>query len=240
MTQTSIVYGNEIIVYSRIIKRTIKPNVSLKITSDGEVIVSAPKFISDKQIKQLVEKKARWIYQKQSAFLKQKENISVKNYTHGEIHYFIGTPYSLNIIETKGRNNVVLVDEQIHIFTKITSSQAVKSLLLSWYKTQAHDIFNQRIDKLLPLTTWVKEKPNLSIRLMTKRWGSCSSKGKINLNLHLIKASVTLIDYVLLHELCHIAEHNHSANFYRLLQHVLPNWKSLKKELDAQAISLMG
>jgi predicted metal-dependent hydrolase len=70
---------------------------------------------------------------------------------------------------------------------------------------------------------------------MTKQWGSCSIQGTIILNPHLIKASKPCIDYVILHELCHIAEHNHSDRFWRLLTQVMPNWKEVKIKLDRMA-----
>ena len=70
---------------------------------------------------------------------------------------------------------------------------------------------------------------------MTKQWGSCSTKGNLMLNPHLVKAPKEYIDYVILHELCHIAEHNHSERFWRLLTQVMPNWKEVKAKLDGMA-----
>src|SRR5690554_7939176 len=67
---------------------------------------------------------------------------------------------------------------------------------------------------------------------MKKQWGSCSNKGNLMLNPHLVKAPKECIDYVILHELCHIAEHNHSERFWRLLTQVMPNWKEVKAKLD--------
>jgi len=70
---------------------------------------------------------------------------------------------------------------------------------------------------------------------MKKQWGSCSTSGNLILNPHLIKAPKTYVDYVILHELCHIKEHNHSEQFWRLLTQVMPNWKEVKAELDGMA-----
>lgn len=70
---------------------------------------------------------------------------------------------------------------------------------------------------------------------MQTQWGSCSPKGQLTLNPHLVKAPRDCIDYVLLHELCHVAEHNHSEGFYRLMRQVMPQWEKVKERLDGMA-----
>ena len=74
--------------------------------------------------------------------------------------------------------------------------------------------------------------PDIKLRKMKRQWGNCSLKGIITLNTALIKAPEICIDYVILHELCHFAEHNHSPRFYRLLTQVMPDWKIIKAQLD--------
>ena len=88
---------------------------------------------------------------------------------------------------------------------------------------------------MLPKATWVQGIPSFRIMTMKKQWGSCSRQGQLMLNPHLVKASKECIDYVILHELCHIAEHNHSEKFWRLLNQVMPNWKEVKARLDDMA-----
>ena len=75
---------------------------------------------------------------------------------------------------------------------------------------------------------------------MQTQWGSCSPAGRITLNPHLVKAPRDCIDYVILHELCHLAEHNHSERFYRLMQQVMPQWGKIKQRLDGMAASLLN
>jgi len=88
---------------------------------------------------------------------------------------------------------------------------------------------------MLPKTTWVTGIPSFRIMAMKKQWGSCFSQGNLMLNPHLIKAPKECIDYGVLHELCHIAEHNHSERFWRLLDQVMPDWKEVKARLDEMA-----
>ena len=70
---------------------------------------------------------------------------------------------------------------------------------------------------------------------MKTQWGSCSPGGRLTLNPYLVKAPRECIDYVILHELCHIAEHNHSDKFYRLMKRVMPKWEAVKDRLDKNA-----
>lgn len=86
----------------------------------------------------------------------------------------------------------------------------------------------------------VAAKPPLRILSMQTQWGSCSPSGRVTLNPHLVKASRECIDHVILHELCHIAEHNHSERFYRLMQQVMPQWEKTKKRLDGMAAALLN
>ena len=104
----------------------------------------------------------------------------------------------------------------------------------------APTFFQRRLDLLIPQTLWVSERPPIRLRAMQTQWGNCSAKGCLTLNPWLVKASSECIDYVLLHELCHVAEHNHSEEFYRLMGQVMPGWEKVKKRLDGMAGMLLA
>jgi len=116
-----------------------------------------------------------------------------------------------------------------------TKPEKIKSLLFDWYRIRAREVFNHRLNEVIAQTLWVKEKPPVRLLSMQTQWGSCSPKGQLTLNLHLVKAPRECIDYVLLHELCHLAEHNHSEKFYRLMKQVMPHWEKVKERLDGMA-----
>jgi predicted metal-dependent hydrolase len=111
--------------------------------------------------------------------------------------------------------------------------QAVKKLLDSWYLERAKAQFRESMDRC-----WNKfsnagsGKPRLTLKRMKKRWGSLSEKGTVILNTELIKAPKECIDYVLTHELCHIKYHDHSSDFYRLLESIIPDWEKIKHKLE--------
>ena len=78
--------------------------------------------------------------------------------------------------------------------------------------------------------------PTLEIRRMKSRWGSCTRAGKITLNLRLMHVAKTEIDYVIVHELCHLVEHNHSKRYYALLDRMLPDWREHRQRLNAAEV----
>jgi len=96
-------------------------------------------------------------------------------------------------------------------------------------------VFESRLERLLEGALWVENKPDIRLFTMNTQWGNCSPSGVITLNPHLIKAPTICIDYVILHELCHLVEHNHSDRFYQLLKQVMPDWEVRKEKLDNMA-----
>ena len=96
-------------------------------------------------------------------------------------------------------------------------------------------VFAKRLGMVLEQALWVESRPSFRILTMQTQWGSCSPRGQLTLNPHLVKAPNACIDYVIVHELCHLAEHNHSKRFYMLLGQVMPDWERVKMRLDGLA-----
>lgn len=103
----------------------------------------------------------------------------------------------------------------------------------AWYRTRALIVFAERLGRVLRSTPQFRAlEPKLRLRRMRRRWGSCSRNGTITLNLELIKAPTSCVDYVILHELCHLIEASHSRRFYELLSQVSPEWEKLRERLN--------
>jgi len=246
----AFIYGNDTIHYEvirsslstdAVIKRPRK--VVIKVHPDQRVVASAPFNATQDAIHEAVSKRARWIWQHIEEFAKQKNTVLPKRYVSGETQFYLGKRYVLKVLVdnehvtnvklSRGRLNVTLKHELGHAPEDRIAK--VKPLIDKWYQHKAKTVFHERLAQLLPKATWVKGIPSFRVMAMKKQWGSCSTKGNLMLNPHLVKAPKECIDYVILHELCHIAEHNHSEKFWRLLTQVMPNWKDVKAKLDGMA-----
>lgn len=226
-------YGEERIACRRLPRKQNDKGVLIKVRPDGCVEVHAPVEANDQEVVQAVKKRGRWIYRQLQAFRKQQTHITPRKYVSGETHYYLGKQYVLKVIETAvERQSVKLVRGALEVRLRVNVPEKVKVLLSEWYKQRAKYFFSKRLEALLEKTLWVTHKPAIRILTMQTQWGSCSPKGNLTLNPLLVRAPRECIDYVILHELCHLAEHNHSERFYRLQNQVMPNWEKYKTLLD--------
>src|SRR5690606_2338808 len=145
------------------------------------------------------------------------------------------------VMETPDQiQGVKLLRGKLEVTTRTRDAGKVRGLLSDWYKARAKETFAKRLDAVLEQALWVETKPPLRTLTMQTQWGSCSPNGRITLNPHLVKAPRECIDYVILHELCHMAEHNHSERFYRLMGQVMPDWEKTKERLAWMASVILS
>ena len=239
-------YGDEVIPYDIIRRSVDSPNtkpkprkVLIKVHPDQRVVATVPNDTNGEAIQEAMIKRARWIWESITEFASQSEYVMPRQYVSGETQFYLGRRYVLKvIIDPNQSSSVKLHRGKLTVTFKNDHDEPlvkIKSLLDNWYAHRAHLIFSERLIAMLPKTNWVADKPSFRIMAMKKQWGSCSSKGSLMLNPHLVKAPKACIDYVILHELCHMAEHNHSEQFWRLLTQVIPHWKEVKAKLDDMA-----
>ena len=229
-------YGDEHIAFERVKRAQVRSKVLIKVYPDCRVVVSAPEDTDSEVVCRAVKKRGRWIYKQLRDFRKQLEYTTPRQYISGESHYYLGKQYLLKVIEIPEQpQGVKLLRGKLEVSVRTKNSERVKELVTDWYKVRAKEVFAKRLDAMLEQALWVTERPPLRILTMQTQWGSCSPNGRITLNPHLVKAPRECIDYVILHELCHIAEHNHSERFYRLVNQVMPKWEKTKERLDGMA-----
>lgn len=241
------IYGHVQVAY-RVERKFVdagKPRkISIQVTPDSNVTVRAPEDAGTSDIHDAVMKRAKWIVDSLQAFDAQKMYVQPRRYVSGEMMFYLGRRYVLKVEAvsnhaqgvklTRGKL-LVSLPEQL-----ATNTDHIKAKVRQWYRKRAHHIFESRLNELLPQTRWVNQVPTFRILAMSKQWGSCSRQGTLMLNPHLVKAPRDCIDYVILHELCHIKEHNHSDRFYRLLTQQMPEWKQAKQQLDGMAELLLN
>ena len=215
--------GITITIYRKNIKnmylRVLPPN--------GEVKVSAPLFVSDSEIVEFIHLRKDWILEKQKLILENKIKAPLK-YTNGETHYLWGKEYTLQLIKNNVRN--VLVDEEKSIIylpvPKRSTIEKRKNILDEFYREELKKAIPPVLDKC---TRIVGRTPtSVTVRKM-KNWGNCKKDGRITLNLNLAKKDEEFLEYVMIHELCHLIEFNHGKNFKKLMDKFCPNWKKIKK-----------
>lgn len=241
-------YGAETIHYDIIRKaenaksqhgRIQARKVIIKVHPDQRVVATVPFDASDESIKDAMLKRARWIWESITEFASQNEYVMPRQYISGETQFYLGRRYVLKVVfDVEQVLNVKLHRGKLTVTLKKDCDDRVvkiKALVDQWYARKAEAVFHERLQAMLPKASWVTGLPRIRIMAMTKQWGSCSTKGNLMLNPHLVKAPKECIDYVILHELCHIAEHNHSDKFWRLLTQVMPHWKEVKAKLDDMA-----
>jgi hypothetical protein len=164
-----------------------------------------------------------------------KSSVRINNdkiYTDGAIALFQGKPHGIKIIESN-KYFVKLTGDIIEIGLKnISENRIAGAMVEKWYRIIAEGIFRKKFEEILiRLRNYNFSPSEFKVRALKRRWGSCSSKGKITISSELVKLDDVYLEYVILHELCHLRHHNHGKEFYKLLTEVFPDWKQRRSEL---------
>ena len=229
MTTHRIHFGSRTIDFQLVFadRKTLR----ITVTPEMEVLVKAPRDASLEKIREKIRHRAPWILKQQSFFLHFHPKTPARQYVSGETHHYLGRQYRLKHIEA-ATPSVKLKGGFLEVHTP--HSTQVEALLKAWYLKQAHQ-------KLLQYATpWIErfrtygvEPREVHLREMPTRWGSCSAQGKIILNPELVKAPKGCIEYVIIHELCHLIHHNHTRRFLDLQAREMPDWEKWKMRLEA-------
>ncbi|QBY03793.1 M48 family peptidase [Thalassotalea sp. HSM 43] len=213
----------------QLVRSSRRKTISLQV-KHGQVRVLAPEFVNEQYIAELVVKKRAWLQQK-IALQQQSSETVERQYQHDEVFYYLGKPYRLSVV-VASKNSVSIEAEHIVVAVKVANddpaliANAVKKQLHAWYKQQAMSILLARSEQWQQ-DTKLKAKCS-TVRYFKSRWGSCDSKGHVKLNWLLVMAPDWVIDYVIIHELCHLKHMNHSAEFWALVSSFYGNHKVAK------------
>lgn len=213
---------------------TDRKTLGIKVYPDTSVKVFAPIDTDLPIIEHHLKAKRKWIEKQQRSFRSYLPATPERQYIGGESFLYLGKQYMLKI-ELATAEEVKLYQGRLVVKTLNTEATHIKKLLQQWYIARATILFNKLFEEQFCLfKRFGLEKPILQIKKMEKRWGSCTPQQKIILNPELIKAPVVCINYVILHELCHLVHHNHSKAFYRLLENFMPDWQKYKQLLETK------
>ena len=241
MGKKSFMYGNEKFEYDICFTPRRLKEIAIHIRPDASIQVNAPENRSADEVHIAVLKRASWIKRHLSEVHKLRQHVLPRSYVSGESFFYLGRRYQLKVDCGVGKaDSVKLLRGYLRVEGPTKDPVAIKKKIDRWYRGRAQELFQCRIEALFDTVTWIESIPDWRLLKMEKQWGSCSPQGSILLNPQLVKAPSECVDYVILHELCHFQEHNHSPQFYRLLDKVMPEWRPVKARLDGMAEILLN
>ncbi|MBK7698568.1 MAG: M48 family metallopeptidase [Saprospiraceae bacterium] len=223
-----IEFGSLTIIYT--VEYSERKTLGITVTPDMNVLVRAPFDASCDKIREKLKTKAPWIIKQKSFFLSFHPKTPERKYISGETHLYLGRQYRLKIV--LGSTESVKLKGKFIEVTTIDKSN-VPSLMKTWYLERARHKFNNLAIPLIAQFSKYNVHPtSIILRNMSSRWGSCTPKGKIILNPELIKAPKRCIEYVIIHELCHLVHHDHTQKFIDLQTKEMPDWSKWKHKLE--------
>lgn len=226
---------NEIIIEYKKIK-----NIYIRVKPDLNIYVTAPKRVSKKYIYELLENKKDWIEEKKENIKKKNSyDISKKELIDGDKIYYLGKCYELNILKSK-KENIIINGNIINMYVNIkedekfinANTKRKYKLLETWYKEEALKLFDTLLKKYCLIMSL--EIKGFTVKKLKSKWGSCDTlKKHITLNIELMKYPIIISEYIVIHELAHLIEANHSKKFYEIIKKYMPEYKKVKKILNS-------
>jgi predicted metal-dependent hydrolase len=206
--------------------RSERSNVRITVERDRRIVVRAPRQASDGAVAAAVERKRLWIWEKLRDPHKYPEPAPRKEYVSGETFLFLGQPYTL-ILKCRNTSSVKLIGD---VFEMSAADQKNGDAVFhSWYLAQAKEKMRPRIARIAAGMGVAYSR--IWIRHLKYRWGSCTPGGTLSFNWRLIQAPMIVVDYLIVHELAHILEPNHSHDFWNIVAVHAPSWKNARSWL---------
>ncbi len=206
--------------------RSRRRSLSIEITTDGQLIARAPMYMSMSKIQKFIDRKSGWINEKLAERQNKNSEITKKDFIDGDLFFYLGSYHKLQIVDMQ--REPLLFDGNIFTLKK-SKQQNAENIFVKWYKNQARTVFQDRAKYYAEKYGFNFEKVKLSSA--DKRFGSCSSKGNLNFVWRLVMAPISVVDYIIVHELCHLKQMNHSKKFWDLVSSILPDYKDQEKWL---------
>lgn len=239
-----ITYGNKKI-YFKIQRGRRKKTVAIHIQPNITVVVLSPQLMETEKIKKIVQKRAKWIIEKQEKLKKIKSGLSKKDFMSGETFPYLGRNYRLKVTRSDSlkEEKCKLLNGRLHVcINKKLQGRAVKKSvrekLVEWYMERAEEKINERINRYaVQIGKWPKK---VLIKNQEKRWGSCSHSGTVRFNWKAVMTPITAFDYIIVHELCHLLYPNHSERFWHKVESIVPDYRQKRSWLKDNSYFVLG
>jgi predicted metal-dependent hydrolase len=219
------------------VSRTDRSKSATIKVEEGVVIVVVPRALTQERIKKLLDDKKLWVKQK-IALHPQMKVTQEKQYVSGEAFSYLGRNYRLKITDGE-LTPIKLVQGRLTISIPNDSSQhkLVKYALTNWFRRRAELKLREKIIRYSPIVG--VETNGYKVKSFQSRWGSCTPRGRVDFNWRIIMAPNRVVDYVIVHELCHLKQHDHSPQFWKLVESIMPDYLESKEWLRVNGASLM-
>lgn len=225
-----IAYGSEMIRFE-VRRLSSRRTLAIEVHPDGRVLVRAPVACRPELIHERIKLRARWITRQLADLERYRPRTPQRHYVSGETHLYLGRQYRLKVSPGDRRSVKLTRGHLLVSLPEPCSPERCKQVLRRWYRDRAKVVFREALDASLDHFDEL-ERPRLIIRMLRSRWGSLSPKGTMTLNVDLVRAPRACIEYVVVHELSHLKHPHHGAEFYRLLERVMPDWQKRKEKLE--------
>lgn len=209
---------NQVMKIDEII-RSNRKTFAIEIKPDGRLIVRAPDRASQKQIQAIVDQKTDWIIKNKAKISRKYAAVKSKAYQHGESFWYLGEQYALQL--TSRQKPLLTLDGSFHLARK-AQSQA-KAVFIEWYREETRAITRDIIKAYTEKYHF--KVGQVRINSARTRWGSCSSKNNLNFTYRLCMAPLSVVEYVVVHELAHLKERNHSKAFWNTVAALKPDYQ---------------
>ena len=207
------------------IVRTERKSIALQITDDATLIVRAPFYVNDETIERVVLKRKDWLEKNKNSILKRDPKFSTREFVNGEGFLYLGKYYKLTIVDEQ--ETALKLGNGFCLSRELLPN--ARQVFSQWYREKAHEKISERVK-------WYAQKRGfkynkINITNAQKRWGSCSSKRNLNFSWRLIMAPLPVVDYVVVHELVHLEEKNHTKMFWNKVKMLMPDYEKHKEWL---------
>lgn len=208
-------------------KRSRRRSVVAKIRRDGVLEVRAPLLYRESDMMSFIRQHWRWVTRHYDKM--QDAESQQKRFVNGERHHYLGKEYVLRVV-VGDENYVHIEDDSLVVCCK--AADDVGRQLDRWYRERAKAVFGELLPPIIERFRKYHVAPaKVTVRDMRSRWGSCSRKGNISLNMQLVKLPEDCIRQVIIHEMCHLVYFDHQSGFYSLMEEMMPDWKEWKRQL---------
>ena len=224
-----ILIGEEIIEYNVVFRK--RKTQCIQIRPPGDVTVLSPIGKSEQEIHRAVQTKVKWIRKKLSEMSEIYSLKRERQYINGEPFYYMGREHCLRIEarEKYKRPRVDLEGDKLVVYTAKVKAEDIRYAIENWYRKKAFENISDRISYYQ--CYFIERPTQVIVKKQRKRWGSCTAKHKLLFNFKCVMLPLWVLDYIVVHEMCHMVHLNHSNEFWSLVEQILPDYKLRRKWL---------